>query len=40
MKNSFIALLLAFPAMLAAQTTYNYNFSYDKSGNVTAIKLI
>ena len=38
MKNSFIALLLAFPAMLAAQTTYN--FSYDKSGNVIATKPI
>lgn len=36
MKNSFIVLLLAFPAMLAAQMTYN--FSYDKSGNVIAIK--
>ena len=39
MKNSFIALLLAFPAMLAAAQT-TYNFSYDKSGNVIAIKPI
>lgn len=40
MKNSFIALLLAFPAMLAAAQT-TYNFSYDnKLGNVIAIKPI